>query len=861
MAFILDNWRLQVMEDIEQSPLFLEELEIEYQFKHQAEEQLKKHLQEKTQAGAAIETPIGRGLIEYLYDNLAANIEAFLVDIEAPKRGVKPIYYPLVMWLLAVYKDNRQDLITLLSLATITEAVNGAHLFSTLSGVSTDTARTVLEETTLQEYLQNEKVKTISLLHGLKYRKSNFYRRYFVQNIMKQDNWQQKQWDKKTQKLFGARLLEILIGTTDLFQVNNDNPKHIDCIQPTATFQELWKRNKDFLLSHAYQSCPMIMPPMPWKSDLTGGYCGELQYIHTFIRTERFHTQDRNNNFFFKQYKEQLKYADLSRVLNAVNTIQKTPWKINSKVLRIAEHLVNQGGNMAGLPQMEPFSKLPTLENPSQEELKRHKKAAKLLYEKEASRRGKALRVHINLRTAQRFEQYDKIYFPHNIDFRGRIYPIPSFSPQGDELNKGLLLFAEPEPLENDEDIQWFFIAGAEFAGIDKVSFADCMAWVEDNKSNILDTAARPLDMVDWWGNLDAPFEFLAWCFEYQKLQKYLEEHSGHAKGFITGIPIAFDGTCSGLQHFSAILRDPIGAKEVNLAPGDKPNDIYQTVANKVNVVLRQDAQTGTGDTTDEKTQQIRYGTKTLAQGWLSFGVTRKVTKRPVMTLAYGAKQFGFRDQILEDTIVIHIGEGLFTSDNANQYAGYMAKLIWDAVQTTVIKAVQGMEWLQKVARVVTKNGEVIQWTTPMGFIVQQPYMVYQVHTYQMRFLHITKRFYDAEMTGAVDRRKQSQAIAPNFIHSMDASHLQVTVNRAAEAKISNFAMIHDSYGTSLAKAGLLFRLIRECFVEMYLTHDVLTAFENDMVPFISSKQHLPPQPTKGTFNIDQIKESLYAFH
>lgn len=847
------------MTDAEQNPLFLEELEIEYQFKHQAEEQLKRHLDEKTQAGAAIETPIGRGLIEYLYDNVAANIEAFLVSTEAPKRGVKPIYYSLVMWLLGVYKDNRQDLITLLSLATITEAVNGAHLFSTLSNVSADTTRTVLEETTLQEYLQQDNVKTISLLHGLKYRKSNFYRRYFVQNIMKQDNWQQKQWDKKTQKLFGAKLLEILIDGTDLFQVNNDNPKHIDCIQPTTIFQELWKRNKDFLLSHAYQSCPMIMPPMPWNSNLIGGYYGELQYIHTFIRTERFHTQDRNNNFFFKQYKEQLKYADLSNVLNAINTIQKTPWKINSNVLRVVEHLVEQGGNIAGLPQMEPFSKLPTLENPTPEELKRHKKAAKLLYEKEASRRGKALRVHINLRTAQRFEQYDKIYFPHNIDFRGRIYPIPSFSPQGDELNKGLLLFAEPEPLENDEDIQWFFIAGAEFAGIDKVSFADCIAWVEDNKSNILDTAAQPLDMVDWWGNLDAPFEFLAWCFEYQKLQKYLKEHNGHAKGFITGIPIAFDGTCSGLQHFSAILRDPIGAKEVNLAPGDKPNDIYQTVADKVNCVLERDAKTGTGDTTDG--DKIKYGTKTLAQGWLSFGVNRKVTKRPVMTLAYGAKQFGFRDQILEDTIVSHIGEGLFTSDNANQYAGYMAKLIWDAVQTTVIKAVQGMEWLQKVARAVTKNGEVIQWTTPMGFIVQQPYMVYQVKTFKMRFLHIIKRFYDAEMTGTVDRRKQSQAIAPNFIHSMDASHLQLTVNRAAEAKISNFAMIHDSYGTSLAKAGLLFRLIRECFIEMYLTHDVLTAFENDMVPFISSKQHLPPQPTKGTFNINQIKESLYAFH
>lgn len=168
------------MTNIEQHSLFMEELELEYQFKHQAEEQLKRHLDEKTQAGAAIETPIGRGLIDYLYDNLAANIKAFLVDIETPKRGVKPIYYPLVMWLLGVYKDNRQDLISLLSLATITEAVNGAHVQETLSDISMYTCEHILDESALHEYIQIDTVEIISLLRGLKYRKSNFYRRYFI---------------------------------------------------------------------------------------------------------------------------------------------------------------------------------------------------------------------------------------------------------------------------------------------------------------------------------------------------------------------------------------------------------------------------------------------------------------------------------------------------------------------------------------------------------------------------------------------------------------------------------------------------------------------------------------------------------
>ena len=42
-------------------------------------------------------------------------------------------------------------------------------------------------------------------------------------------------------------------------------------------------------------------------------------------------------------------------------------------------------------------------------------------------------------------------------------------------------------------------------------------------------------------------------------------------------------------------------------------------------------------------------GTKTLAQAWLAYGITRKVCKRPVMTLAYGSGEYGFSEQLFED--------------------------------------------------------------------------------------------------------------------------------------------------------------------------------------------------------------------
>ena len=39
-------------------------------------------------------------------------------------------------------------------------------------------------------------------------------------------------------------------------------------------------------------------------------------------------------------------------------------------------------------------------------------------------------------------------YFPYNLDFRGRAYPMsPHLSPTGDDTARGLLMYATPKPL------------------------------------------------------------------------------------------------------------------------------------------------------------------------------------------------------------------------------------------------------------------------------------------------------------------------------------------------------------------------------------------------------------------------------
>lgn len=302
----------------------------------------------------------------------------------------------------------------------------------------------------------------------------------------------------------------------------------------------------------------------------------------------------------------------------------------------------------------------------------------------------------------------------------------------------------------------------------------------------------------------------------------------------------------------------------MNLVPSDKPNDIYAIVAAKVNDVLKEDARTGTTDEEAEDKEgngYLKYGTRTLAQQWLAFGVTRKVTKRSVMTLAYGSKEYGFRDQILVDTIQPDIdakAEASIFADSKNQAARYLAKLVWDAVGTTVVKAVEGMKWLQDCAKAVTKDKQVVSWITPMGLLVQQSYMEVKSTTVMVRCAGKRLRLYDNTATGDIDKRKQASGIAPNFIHSMDAAHLQLTVCSCVDQGIKHFAMIHDSYGAPLAQAQQMYEIVRQSFIAMYTENDVLENFRNDMS--LLTTQKLPKPPQKGDLDINIVLDSKYIF-
>lgn len=89
----------------------------------------------------------------------------------------------------------------------------------------------------------------------------------------------------------------------------------------------------------------------------------------------------------------------------------------------------------------------------------------------------------------------DTIYFPHNIDFRGRAYPIPPhLNHIGDDLSRGLMVFAESKPL-GERGLRWLKIHLANLYGYDKANFDERVQFVHDHLEDIYDSATKPLEV------------------------------------------------------------------------------------------------------------------------------------------------------------------------------------------------------------------------------------------------------------------------------------------------------------------------------------------------------------------------------
>jgi DNA-directed RNA polymerase len=261
----------------------------------------------------------------------------------------------------------------------------------------------------------------------------------------------------------------------------------------------------------------------------------------------------------------------------------------------------------------------------------------------------------LKLNQAEKFKDFSQIYFPYNLDFRGRAYPIPPhLSNIGSDLCRGMLTFSESKPL-GDRGLYWLKVHLANLAGADKLTFDGRVEFVESNMDHVRASVEDPLGLSDetqgknhrWWMTCEDPFQALAACYEIIQAID-----SDDPTRYECSLPVHMDGSCNGLQHYAALGRDYGGGRSVNLCNTETPQDVYVGVMHKVIETVAQEAAidyTFDDKPEDELTKDERKILRQNRGAKLVNGhIDRGVVKRTVMTSVYGVTYIGARKQIQE---------------------------------------------------------------------------------------------------------------------------------------------------------------------------------------------------------------------
>lgn len=621
----------------------------------------------------------------------------------------------------------------------------------------------------------------------------------------------------------GLRIVDAILATFDdvfFIQRKGTGMKKYSYVETTVQFDE-WVG--EFEKARGMMSparLPLKIPPRAWDRDKQGGYyTPSLVQTTPFIKTKS------------KEHRKFIEAHDPRDHRNAVNAMQRTPWKVNERVLAVQQEVYARGLGI-GVPSNEKVRPHPfpahlkdipkeSLSALQKEEVVAWKVMAKAAYGREQKRKAEVIAFMQAHKLAQELRTWDEFYYVYTCDFRGRIYCATSgLSPQGADSAKGLLKFGRSEKLGSD-GIKWLAIQGANVYGEDKLPYSGRVDWIRKHEVYIRAVVEDPISNRDFWSNADKPYQFLAFCYEWADCD-YGRNPNAHSS-----IPVGLDGSCNGLQHFSAMLRDKVGAKATNLEPCERPEDIYQEVADTCTEII-----TSVDDPRSDK--------------WREVGLTRKLAKRPVMTLPYGAKQKSARAAIFEwatDNWYLFKLDEKHTWD----FSKWLTPYLWGAIGETVIAAREAMDWLQK-----NVGKDYCSWLTPIGFPVYQYYKEVPTTRVFTKLCGVTEiKLDDYDCYGDPKVTQQRSGIAPNFVHSIDSTHMVMTINMT---DFRCYAMIHDDFGTHAGNTEQLFKTIRKSFHTLYTKHDPLKEWGEQVGADTDN------MPEVGEYDIDNIIKADYFF-
>ena len=649
-------------------------------------------------------------------------------------------------------------------------------------------------------------------------------------------------WPAAIKMKIGAVLLSLLMDIAKIEVSRHDPKTGLDLREDQPVFFHTYeyqagkrvgtvRLNSAMLekLSQAPVGCaiakhlPMVSEPKPWTGYREGGF---LEHTLPVVRSKSSDVQT-------KRYAMAAAgNGDMAEIFAGLDVLGRTPWKINRGIFEIMAVAWNTGEAIANFPPENAVSDPPP-EPPRSEDPRDRRKWLKKVQESEnvaAGLRSQRCFMNFQMEVARAYIG-ETFYFPHNVDFRGRAYPMaPFLNHMGADNARGLLVFAKGKEL-GMTGLWWLKVHLANVYGYDKASFEERQKFTEDHFDDVCDSAAKPLDGRRWWLAAEDPWQCLAACLELRAALDLPDPTR-----YVSHLAVHQDGTCNGLQHYAALGGDIVGAKQVNLEPGNRPSDIYTGVAEIIKAEVKEEAAEG-----DAMAKHL--------EGRL----TRKVVKQTVMTNVYGVTFVGAKRQVQRQLEALLPGFPDTKELNIALASEYIARKIFGTLATMFNGAHNIQYWLGECAGricqsvsasqaaalereskgeagpsafLLRRKGKKIDqtaaltsfispviWTTPLKMPVVQPYRKDSYQRVDTRLQNLSLRRESSSL--AVDKARQLQAFPPNFIHSLDGTHMFLTALRCAELGLA-FASVHDSFWTHAADVDTMNKITRDAFIRMH---------------------------------------------
>jgi DNA-directed RNA polymerase len=462
------------------------------------------------------------------------------------------------------------------------------------------------------------------------------------------------------------------------------------------------------------------------------------------------------------------------------------------------------------------------------------------------------LQRFITLKIAQIFKN-TYFYLNTHADWRGRLYTQSFYiSYQSGDLSTALLNFSEGESI-TEEGRLYLYIYGANNHNIDQISKASLLErlkWVQNNYQKIINLDKELISTAE------NPFIFTAFCLNMREI------HNNPKAKIYT--PVFLDATCSGIQHFAAILKDLELGINTNLIPStieDKPGDIYNYLVKPINDEIN------------------KYGEKNSEHSQLFWvKLSRREVKTAVMTKVYNVSTYGISQQLknlmksifVKDSLTKeNISKNLETHENkfimqpVEKVENSLKKLfnfkntvylcpdknggfvhltnsniykIADIINKQIFVVFPSLyniyNYFINITKLTIKLGIPLTWITPSGVEITQKYFYQKSKVITISLFGHSKKIVYRETEDKLNNIKQINATIPNIIHSLDASHLINLINSMANGKDTYLPVIsvHDCFGTHPNHMGKLEFEVKKNFILLYSNSQFIENYHNRFI-------------------------------